>query len=137
MTRIESGVSLYDYTKMIILGELMEIENTIVKRREVEKADRLKMSEVDFIKITVCNYYDLPVKRLSETTRKEDVRKVRQIAEYFVRTCTTLSYPKIAKAFDQDHATIIHSVKSVHNQMLYDNSFRKEIEDIEKCITEN
>ncbi len=24
MTRIESGVSLYDYTKMIILGKLME-----------------------------------------------------------------------------------------------------------------
>lgn len=137
MIRIESGVSLYDYTKMMILGELMETGNAIVKRKEVEKADRVKLSEVDYIKLIVCNELDISIKDLLKKTRKSEIREARQIAVYFCRQLTDLSFPRLGKEFEMHHTSIIHCCNTVANQIKYDVFFRNKVSGIEKCITEN
>lgn len=137
MTRIESGVSLYDYTKLMILGELMETGNSVLKRRETQHADRLKMSESDFIKITICNEENIPSESLLVKSRKSEIREARQIAMYFCRELTSMSFNEIGKSFGLDHATVIHACKVVANQMLFNAKFRSKIEHLKKCITEN
>lgn len=67
-------------------------------------------------------------------TRKKEYRKYRQIACYLYCKYTQLTLCGIGNILKVHHATVLHSVKSVKNEMKYNKSFCNEIHDIEKSL---
>ncbi len=65
----------------------------------------------------VCSYYGLDFNLLLGKSRKSNIVKARQIYCYFCRILTNDSLAKIAKIINKDHATVMHSVKKLKNEM--------------------
>lgn len=65
----------------------------------------------------VCKYYDLDYNLLSGKSRKSNIVKARQIYCYFCRVLTNSTLYSISAKIDKDHATVIHSVNKIKNEM--------------------
>ena len=73
----------------------------------------------------VSNYYEIPIAEIKGKTRKADIVKARQVYFYLARVLTPYSLAKIAENTYRDHATALHGIKTIKNELwLY-----KELED--------
>ena len=73
----------------------------------------------------VSNYYEIPVAEIKGKSRKADLVKARQVYFYLARVLTPYSLSKIAENTYRDHATALHGIKTIKNELwLY-----KELED--------
>ena len=73
----------------------------------------------------VSNYYEIPVAEIKGKSRKADLVKARQVYFYLARVLTPYSLAKIAENTYRDHATALHGIKTIKNELwLY-----KELED--------
>lgn len=91
---------------------------------------------VDFIKNLVCDYYSENIELISQKNRKREVVKCRQISMYLLVRNTTMPLSEIAKYFNKDHATVIHSRKMIENYLTWDKDICKEISDLQIVVTE-
>lgn len=82
--------------------------------------------------IGVTRYYRLPIERLFENSRKEEVKNVRQLVMYMMRHLLGMSYSAIAKFFNKDHTTVIHACKTVKGYLQVYSNFAKEYEEIKE-----
>ena len=67
-------------------------------------------------------------------TRKREIIEARQMSMYMIRRHTDLTLKKIAKFYERDHATVLHSIKKIEDYKFYDKHVRREIKDIEYMI---
>ena len=73
----------------------------------------------------VSNYYEIPVAEIKGKSRKADLVKARQVYFYLARVLTPYTLSKIAENTYRDHATALHGIKTIKNELwLY-----KELED--------
>jgi chromosomal replication initiator protein len=73
---------------------------------------------------------------MNSNIRKREVVQVRQIAMYFAKKYTKLSLSVIgAYCGNKDHATVLHSCKTMSNLIETDKKIRQYIEEIDKKIT--
>jgi chromosomal replication initiator protein len=87
------------------------------------------------IKKIVAHYYDLPLFNLDLRTRKRQIAEPRQIAHYFSRKYTRESLSSIGKMIGGvDHATVLHSERTVQNLIDTDKRFGSIIKDISQLI---
>jgi len=94
-----------------------------------------KNYSIDKIIRIVCDYFNLSPEMIHTKTRKEKIVKGRQIAMYFSRRFTNLSFSKIgAKIGGKDHATVSHACKTVNNLIDAYKWFKIQIEEIENKI---
>ncbi len=90
---------------------------------------------IDYIQKVVCDYFEMPVDVLRSKTRKREVVQARQIAMYFAKTLTKSSLTSIGTSIGgKDHATVLHSCKTVNNLIETDKRFRSFIDEIEKKL---
>ncbi len=90
---------------------------------------------IDFIQKTVCEYFDVPVEKLREKTRKRQVVQARQLSMFLAKQYTKNSLKVIGKHFGgRDHSTVIHSCQAVQNLMDTDGKFKENVSDIQKKI---
>lgn len=90
---------------------------------------------IDFIQKAVCEFYDVPVEKLKEKTRKRQIVQARQLSMYLAKTFTKNSLKVIGKHFGgRDHSTVIHSCQMVQNMMDIDPDFKKSVKELEKRI---
>ncbi len=90
---------------------------------------------IDFIQKTVCEYFDVPVEKLREKTRKRQVVQARQLSMFLAKHFTKNSLKIIGKHFGgRDHSTVIHSCQAVQNLMDTDGKFKDSVADIQKKI---
>ena len=90
---------------------------------------------IDFIQKTVCEYFEVPVEKLKEKTRKRAIVQARQLSMYLAKGFTKNSLKTIGKHFGgRDHSTVIHSCTAVQNLMDTDNEFKEHVLDIQKKI---
>ncbi len=90
---------------------------------------------IDYIQKVVCNYFSMSVDMLSSKTRKREIVQARQIAMYFAKSMTKCSLAMIGNAIgNKDHATVLHACKTVNNLIETDNSFKQDLEEIEKRL---
>ncbi len=90
---------------------------------------------IDFIQKTVCEYFDVPVEKLREKTRKRQVVQARQLSMFLAKHFTKNSLKVIGKHFGgRDHSTVIHSCQAVQNLMDTDGKFKDSVSDIQKKI---
>ena len=90
---------------------------------------------IDYIQKVVCDYFDMQVDVLRSKTRKREIVQARQIAMYFAKTMTKTSLTSIGSQIGgKDHATVLHSCKTVNNLLETDKRFRVYIDEIEKKL---
>jgi|TARA_B110000908_G_scaffold141700_1_gene169493 chromosomal replication initiator protein len=98
--------------------------------KEVEKL-QADINTVDCIKIQVADYFRLAPHNLSKKTRLRTYLWPRQIAIYFTRKHTSFTLKDIAKMYGlTNHATIIHSIKVVSDDMVYDKRKKNQLNQI-------
>lgn len=90
---------------------------------------------IEFIQKAVCEYFEVPVEKLKEKTRKRNIVQARQLSMYLAKNYTKNSLKVIGKHFGgRDHSTVIHSCQMVQNLMDTDNEFRESVKELEKKI---
>lgn len=92
---------------------------------------------VPYIKKKVSSYFDLTEDKLIAKTRRREIVQARQIAMYFSREITKSSLASIgAQIGNKDHATVLHSCRTVENLMETDKKFRYLIEELRAILEE-
>jgi hypothetical protein len=79
-----------------------------------------------FIKNRVAQYFGFDTNYLNIYNRKRELVYARQMAMKLMKDTTRLSYAKIGKEFDRDHATAMHGCKTIVNLMKYDKTVKKD-----------
>ena len=110
----------------------LELTQRIVKKavRNVNKP-----ITIEDVVAKVCDYYNLDERIIQSKTRKKEVVLTRQIAMYLAKKLTDLSTAKIGKMIgNRDHATVLHSYKTIKDCVEVDKELRETIDKIEKEI---
>jgi chromosomal replication initiator protein len=93
---------------------------------------------IDYIQKTVCEYFDVPIDKLKEKTRKRAIVQARQLSMYLAKMYTKNSLKVIGKQFGgRDHSTVIHSCQAIQDLLDTDSDFKESVEDIQKKIQMN
>jgi len=114
----------------------MEIDIELAKKiiKNFVKSISREVS-IDFIQKAVCEFYEVPVEKLKEKTRKRQVVQARQLSMFLAKQFTKNSLKVIGKHFGgRDHSTVIHSCQMVQNMMDIDPDFKKNVKELEKRI---
>lgn len=99
------------------------LRDTIKENSDVVEPERIRQ--------TVANYYNLKVADLDSKKRNAEINHPRQVAMYLCRTTTDMSFPKIGALFGgKNHATVMHSVNKIEEQLKYDDKLASDIDAI-------
>lgn len=97
-----------------------------------------KEISIETIQKIVSEYFNLPVDKLKDKTRKREIVQARQLSMYFAKMYTKSSLKQIGKHFGgKDHSTVIHSCQTVKDLMDVDETFKNYTTDIQKKIKLN
>lgn len=114
--------------KMVDLDLAKSVIKNFVKQVSLEL-------NIDSIQNMVAEYFKVDILDLKGQTRKRDVVQARQISMYFAKKYTKNSLKSIGDFFGgRDHATVIHSCRTVENLMETDRKFKVFVEDIQRKI---
>ena len=72
---------------------------------------------LEAIQDAVCSVNGLTREDLLSCARSARVVRPRQMAMYLARELTPLSLAEIARAFDRDHSTVLHAIRSVSKRL--------------------
>ena len=83
----------------------------------------------------VCRYFNIDEALIHTPSRKQDIVQTRQISMFLSKKYTEFSYAHIGKVIgNRDHATVLHAIKTVRDQIEFNKSFRSTMEAIEVCL---
>ena len=95
-------------------------------------------SEAHEIIQAVAMHYGISMSKITSTTRKREVVEVRQIAQYILYErynskplkthIIKFSLVVIGCYFDQDHANVLHAIRTVKNLFATDKKYKKLVE---------
>ena len=89
----------------------------------------------ELIQKVVSTYYDLPITAYKSKSRKRQVIKMKQATVYFLkRMLPKATLVNIGRVMEYNHATILHSLKSVSNLYETDRETKKDIDALEKML---
>ena len=91
---------------------------------------------IDHIIDTVCSFLNVDRERMNSAERTRDVAMARQMAMYLAKQLTKMPLTAIGMAIGgRNHATVLHSCKTISNLMDTDKSFRQQVEELEKLVS--
>lgn len=88
---------------------------------------------------TVADYYHINLSEIKSRRRKMDLIKYKHISIYFIKQFTELSLTRIGQEFPGrngylDHATVLHAIQSVGNQIDTNKGYKKQVDEIKSKI---
>lgn len=87
------------------------------------------------ISMVVCNHFQISCDKIGDNTRKREIVQSRQVAMYFARQFTKMSFSEIGQQLgNRDHSTSLHSCKVVQDLFITDKVFRNDVQTIEKKL---
>jgi len=93
---------------------------------------------VEFIQKIVASYYNIPVEKLREKTRKKLIVTARKLSMYLAKQLSNKSLAVIGEYFGgRDHSTVIHACKSIEEMLQNDDRFKNVVGDLTKKIKTN
>jgi chromosomal replication initiator protein len=93
---------------------------------------------VEFIQKTVAYYYNIPVEKLREKTRKKLIVTARKLSMYLAKQMSNKTLVAIGEYFGgRDHTTVIHACKSIEEMLQNDERFKNIVGDLTKKIKSN
>jgi len=110
-----------------------EIDLTLTKQ-VISQTIRLEKRQLTIPKIqeVVCSYFNLDETLIQTLSRKREIVQARQITMYFAKKYTDSSFAHIGKVVgNKDHATVLHSVNTVKDQIEISKPFRSTMDEIE------
>ena len=113
-----------------------EIDITLAKQ-VIGQTVRLEKKQLTIKKIQeiVCRYFNLDEALIQTKSRKQEIVQARQITMFFAKKYTDSSFSHIGKVVGgKDHATVMHAVKTVKDQIEISKSFRLTMDAIELCL---
>jgi chromosomal replication initiator protein len=110
----------------------LELAETMTDKLVNNTQRELSINE---IQKAVCAYFCLTPESLLSKVRKREIVQARQIAMYLSRSMTKSSLSSIgAQIGGKDHATVLHSYKTVCDLMTTDKHFKQHVLAIEKKL---
>ncbi len=105
-----------------------EVVNRLVRTQRVD----LTMERIASV---VCDRFEVQEKMLYSKSRKKEIALARQVAMYFAKKLTDKSLAEIGLNMgNRNHATVLHAIKTVNDQMSYDSVFRSTVRQIENTL---
>ena len=98
---------------------------------------QMSHKEISIARITeiVCQYYNIDEQSFNSTKRTREVAQARQVAMYLAKQHTKAPLAAIGAAIGgRNHATVLHSCKTVSNMIETDKVFKNQIDELEKII---
>jgi chromosomal replication initiator protein len=90
---------------------------------------------VDKIKKTVADYYNISTEALSSKIRTSYITTARHIAMYLCRSLLSISLIEIGKQFsNRDHSTVISSCSKVDKLLKTDEAYKIAIDEMKKML---
>ncbi|MDR0737688.1 MAG: chromosomal replication initiator protein DnaA [Prevotellaceae bacterium] len=110
----------------------LELTEAMIDKLVNNNQRELSVSE---IQKAVCSYFCLTLENMLSKGKKREIVQARQIAMYLSRRMTKSSLSSIgAQIGGKDHATVLHSYKTVCNLMDTDKHFKQQVLAIEKKL---
>lgn len=79
----------------------------------------------------VCNFYNIPKKKIIGPNRKMDIVRARQVIIYLIRERLNKSYPFIGKKLGgRDHTTILYSYSKIKKEIEKNKKLKNDIQNI-------
>ena len=96
---------------------------TIRMDKEQQKEYAVEIAE------KVCNYYQIKYGQLMSKYRGEEVTLARQMTMYLTKEKTELNGEEIAKIFNRDRTTVLHSISKIKGQLSnkFDDTIKKDV----------
>ncbi len=94
-----------------------------------------KSITIGSIKKVVCSEFGISEAEIASSSRKKAVVRPRQIAMFLARRYTKQSIQSIGKSFNRYHATVIHSINNVENELKVKSDVQKQVERLEQQLT--
>lgn len=92
---------------------------------------------IDYIQKVVCDYLELPVEAIQNTSRKREIVQARQLSMYFAKKITKSSLAVIGmQCGNKDHATVLHACKTIENLRQTDRHMRAMVDELDKKLSE-
>ena len=89
----------------------------------------------DKIRYLVSLHTGVKPELINANTRKTEIKEARQLCHYFAVNKQLASLSKIGEEFgNKDHATVIHSHKTITNLAEFDKVLQEKINSIEKLL---
>lgn len=82
------------------------------------------------IVMLVSTHFGVFEKRVYERNKRRDVCKARQVSMYLINKHLKLSSVEIGKHFYRNHATVLHALKAVNNDMATNEAYLKDVEEL-------
>lgn len=126
--------SLMAYSVVYNCDINMQLVNKILPRFVAEVPEK-PIVNVERIKKVVCDYFDISVETLCSKTRKQPISYIRQMAIYLSDQHTDESNVQIGLQMGgRNHATVIHAIKQIKNQIDVSEETRRNIAELEQKI---
>jgi chromosomal replication initiator protein len=129
---LESGL-IGVATKASLMG--MEVDLPLARSVVENLATAKKAVTVGAIKKVVCQEFGITETDIISSSRKRAIVRPRQIAMFLARRHTSQSIQAIGKSFNRYHATVIHSINNIENEIKIKADVSKQVERIEKQLS--
>ena len=132
--QLESGL-IGVTAKSSILGVPIDLElaesvtHNIIRQR--------KNITIDIIKKLVCKHFNISIKDIISSSRKQNFVRPRQIAIYLSRRYTDSPLQTIGKSFNRYHATALHSIGVVERGLKEKGTLQRQVEIFSKKLESN
>ena len=91
---------------------------------------------IEHIIDTVCSYLNIDKERLNSAERTREVAIARQLAMYLAKQLTKIPLSAIGAAIgNRNHATVLHSCKTITNLIDTDQPFKLQVEELERLVS--
>ncbi len=124
--------SLLAYSTLTNAQIDMPLTEEVVNRSVRTQAMEMTMEN---IATAVCEHFNVPEKMLMSKSRKKEIALARQVAMYIAKKMTDKPLAEIGLNLgNRNHATVLHAIKTVNDQMEYDAMLRRSVHQIENAL---
>ncbi len=151
---LEISESVIDYIAENVIDNVRDLEGIVVSlmahsiindteidltlaRRVIDQSIKFEVKKITVQKIqeVVCDYFNIRRDLIQSKSRKREIVQARQVAMYFTKAHTELSLAQIGSHIGKrNHATVLHSCKTVRGLIEVDKTFRSNVEEIERIL---
>ena len=119
-------------------SSLLKIKPHLDMVKEIinEITDQSRELTTPFIRDLVATQFNVRTDDLKSRSRKKTITVPRQISMYLARKHTEEALAEIGRAFNRDHSTVLHSIRTITEAMARNSSMRGQIELLSKKIQE-
>ncbi len=129
-------VRLVSYSSVTEQAVTCEIAERILSQT-FEKEGGLSIVSMERIQKLVAEHYDVRMADMTSKNRQASIAFPRQVAMYLCRRLTDFSSPEVGKAFARNHATVLHAVTTIEDDMGKSQDLKKTVETLERKLRGN